>query len=56
MEKLMTTQELAEMLNVPLTWIYERTRKKELPTIKLGRYCMFRIKDIEAFLEKNKTV
>lgn len=54
MDKLLTTQELAERLNVPLTWVYERTRKGELKVIKLGRYCRFKLEDVERFLEKQK--
>lgn len=54
MDKLLTTQELAEKLSVPITWIYSRTSNGQLPTIKLGRYCMFREKDVEDFIEKMK--
>ena len=54
MDKLLTTQELAELLNVPLTWVYERTRKGELKVIKLGRYCRFREQDIKELIENMK--
>ncbi len=54
MEKLLTTKELAEQLNVPLTWIYARTWRKKLRVIKLGRYCMFDPKDIEKWIEELK--
>jgi hypothetical protein len=42
--KLWTPEDLAEYLNVPVGWIYKRTRKngpETLPHIKLGKYLRF---------------
>lgn len=50
MERMLNVQELSEKLGVPKTWIYERTRRKEIPFVKLGRYCLFRPKEIENWL------
>ena len=55
MQKLMNTEELAEKLNVPKSWIYERSRKKEIPgMVKLGRYCLFDPDEIDSWLTELK--
>jgi predicted DNA-binding transcriptional regulator AlpA len=48
-EPLITPQQLADLLNVPVSWIYERTRIAErigFPVIKLGKYCRFRYTEV----------
>jgi excisionase family DNA binding protein len=43
-EPLITPGELARLLNVPISWVYERTRQAErigFPVIRLGKYCRF---------------
>jgi len=42
--KLLTPQELAEWLQVPVSWVYDRTRKsgpEKLPFYKIGKYLRF---------------
>lgn len=41
---------LASYLHVDENWIYQRTRKQEIPFIKKGKYCLFRRSDIDAWL------
>ena len=51
---LITPQELAQWLKVPLSWIYDRTRKsgpEKLPFYKIGRYLRFSIPEIEDYLK-----
>ena len=36
--ELMTVQEAASYLRVPVSWVYERTRTRALPVRKLGRH------------------
>ena len=40
---LVTVDEMAKILNVPKSWIYERTRQgqKAIPFIRLGAYVRF---------------
>lgn len=43
-ERLLTVQEVAELLHVPTSWVYERTRRRggdQLPYVKLGKYLRF---------------
>jgi len=35
---LLTVGEVAKYLKVPVSWVYERTRTRELPVRKLGRH------------------
>ncbi len=57
LERLLTVEELAELLKVPLGWVYEKTRGRALnriPGIKLGKYWRFREADIVTWLEQQK--
>lgn len=53
-EELLTVQEVAALLKVPVSWVYERTRRRgneRLPHVKVGKYVRFRLDDISAYLE-----
>ena len=53
-ETLLTVQEVAALLKVPVSWVYEHTRKEcedPLPVIKVGKYLRFFTKDIIDHLE-----
>lgn len=53
-ETLLTVQEVAALLKVPVSWVYERTRRcgnERLPHVKVGKYVRFRPAEIEAYLE-----
>ena len=52
--KLITPEELADWLKVPLSWIYDRTRRagpERLPVYKIGRYLRFSVPKIENYLK-----
>lgn len=54
-EELLTIDEIAALLKVPKSWIYERTRKRnseQLPFIKLGKYLRFEEQGICAYLQR----
>jgi excisionase family DNA binding protein len=44
---------LAAYLRVDENWIYQRTRKHEIPFIKKGKYCLFRKAVIDAWLNQD---
>jgi excisionase family DNA binding protein len=51
---LLTVHEVAEFLRVPVSWVYERTRRRgreRLPHVKVGKYLRFRLSDLDAYLE-----
>ena len=52
--QLLTVEEVARLLRVPVSWVYGRTRKRSLerlPGYRLGKYWRFREEDITAWLE-----
>ena len=53
-EALLTVHEVAEFLKVPVSWVYERTRRRgigRLPHIKIGKYLRFRREDVLGWLD-----
>lgn len=46
----MTAREVAEMLSLPLSTVYELARRRELPSARLGRAVRFVRDDVEARL------
>jgi excisionase family DNA binding protein len=54
LETLLTVHDVAQILKVPVTWVYERTRRRTrdcLPHIKMGKYVRFRLSDVAVYLE-----
>jgi excisionase family DNA binding protein len=52
--RLLTVEDVAVLLHVPVSWVYGRTRKRSLerlPGYRLGKYWRFREGDITAWLE-----
>jgi excisionase family DNA binding protein len=50
--RLLTAAEVASMLGVPKTWVYERSRAGLIPTVPLGRYRRFRAEAIQQWIEE----
>jgi excisionase family DNA binding protein len=46
----MTASQVAELLGVPRSWVYEQSRAGRIPTVTLGRYRRYRREAIEAWL------
>jgi excisionase family DNA binding protein len=47
-EPLLTAEELADRLRVALSWVYEASRRGDLPTVRIGRYIRFRLSAVLA--------
>jgi excisionase family DNA binding protein len=47
---LLTAQDVAALLRVPVTWVYAEARAGRIPHVTLGRYRRFRREAIEAWL------
>jgi excisionase family DNA binding protein len=47
---LMTANEVADLLGVPASWVYEQSRRGRIPTVTLGRYRRYRREAIEAWV------
>ena len=51
--QLLTVHDVAELLQVPVSWVYEHTRRQcpnPLPYLKLGKYLRFHSADIANYL------
>jgi excisionase family DNA binding protein len=54
---LLTVEEVAELLSVPVSWVYERTRKRgvdRIPGFRLGKYWRFREADVLVWIERQR--
>jgi len=54
---LLTIGEVAELLQVPVSWVYERTRRRgieRIPGFRLGKYWRLREADVLAWIEKQR--
>ena len=53
--ELITVTELAKRLNVPVSWIYRRTRlgQEAIPHVKMGKYVRFDWEAVLRFYKMN---
>jgi excisionase family DNA binding protein len=55
-DNLLTVPEVAAILRVRNSWVYERTRRRtrdRIPGFRIGKYWRFRLSDIKAWVEEN---
>jgi len=55
--ELMTVQQVAELLQVPVSWVYGRLRKRsleKLPGYRLGKYWRFDKEEVLAWLAQHR--
>ena len=51
-------EEVAELLQVPVSWVYDRTRSRGLnriPGFRLGKYWRFEEGEVMAWLERQRS-
>ena len=56
--ELLTVEEMAARLKVPVSWLYSRTRIKdrEFPVIRVGKYCRFDAGAVMAWIQKQNAL
>jgi len=54
LENLLTPQELCELLQVKISWLYRQVRERNIPFTKLGKYLRFYRPAIEKWLIENQ--
>ena|SRR5215467_1042263 len=55
--RLLIVHEVAELLQVPVSWVYGRMRKrstKQLPSFRLGKYWRFSEREVLAWVESQR--
>jgi excisionase family DNA binding protein len=50
-EVLLTAEQVAKRLSVPVSWVRQATRSGAMPHLELGRYKRYSWPDIEAWLK-----
>ena len=51
-DNLIGVKEMAKKLDVPVSWIYQRTRTNEIPHYKIGMYVKFNENEVWSWLKK----
>jgi len=53
MEKLLSVEDVAEILNVSIAWVYDHADRKRpvIPSVRLGKAVRFRPEDVQTFIE-----
>jgi excisionase family DNA binding protein len=52
--RLLTVNDVAQLLHVPVSWVYQHTRRRSqhrIPFLKIGRYVRFRKTDLKTYLD-----
>jgi len=52
-DQLLTPEELADRLRMPISWVYEQSRLGNIPKHKLGRYIRFDLHEVLASQKKD---
>ncbi len=58
-DELLTVQDAAALLHVPVSWVYEHTRRgapDALPVVKVGKYVRFRPADLLDYIDRRSQV
>ena len=53
-EPLLTADDVAELLRIPRSTVYELTRTRRLPFVKVGRRTLFVRVDLESWVVENR--
>jgi excisionase family DNA binding protein len=56
-QPLLSVEEVAALLNVPVSWVYERSRRRgtnRLPGFRLGKYWRFSQAEVVAWLQRQR--
>jgi Helix-turn-helix domain len=55
--QLLTVREVATLLRVPVSWVYDRVRRNgagQRPHIKLGKYLRFELRVVKTFIQEQR--
>ena len=51
-QNLIGVKEMALKLDVPVSWLYSRTRTNEIPHYKVGKYVKFDVSEVMEWIRK----
>ena len=52
--RLFTIKEAAEALRIPISWLYERTRRNAIPYRRIGKYVRFTQDDLKEIISSGE--
>ena len=58
-QNFLSVEELSQILNVPKSWVYARTREtgsSAMPKVKVGKYCRFVLEEVMDWLRDQNGV
>jgi len=50
-QNLIGISEMAKKLDVPISWVYSRTRTNEIPCVRVGKYVKFEESEVWEWLK-----
>ena len=53
-DNLIGIKEMATKLDIPISWLYSRTRTGEIPHYKLGKYVKFDVQEVMEWLKQQQ--
>jgi excisionase family DNA binding protein len=53
-QNLIGIKEMASKLDVPVSWLYSRTRSSEIPHFKIGKYVRFDVDQVMEWIKKKQ--
>jgi excisionase family DNA binding protein len=53
--RLFTIKEAAEALRIPISWLYERTRRNAIPFRRIGKYVRFTQDDLVEIISSSES-
>ena len=53
--RLLNADQVAELLSVKRTWVYQAARDGRIASIRLGRYVRFRAEDVEQAIAEHRS-
>ena len=51
-QNLVGINEMAEKLDVPVSWLYSRTRTNDIPCVRVGKYVKFEESEVWEWIKK----
>ena len=49
--RLVNVEEMARILGVPTSWLYQRTRLNTIPCVRVGKYVRFKPEEVLMFFQ-----
>ena len=53
--RLFTIKEAADVLRIPISWLYERTRRNAIPCRRIGKYVRFTQEDLVEIMSSSES-